>query len=154
MRLSRGGKTVSMSVTAIAQAIRDAGTDRSKSSALMASLYSETIELRHVPPIPSDGPIPSRLLVEVAAKEVAILQRVLPDAVISPPTVTVDGPDIRVRGGIHGVTVGGSPVDLTTNTVFTVSDGRIVGLSSEMAPEDMKAWGEVLGAESADPSPE
>ena len=101
---------MSMSVTEIADAIRQAGTDRARSSELMASLYTESIELSHVPPRPGDGPIPSSRLVELAGQEVQAVERALPDVTVHRPTVTVEGQRIRVRGRIEGTAANGVPL--------------------------------------------
>jgi SnoaL-like domain len=134
------------SVSEIADAIREAGPDRLRSSELMATLYQETIELQHVPPRPGDGPIKSSTLVALAGQEVEALQRALPDASVHPPGVTVEDQRIRVRGRIDGTASDGSTVAVSTNTVFTVSDGRIVALCSEMDADAMQAWVRVLAA--------
>ncbi len=82
------------------------------------------------------------------------LERALPDLTVHPPTVTVEGQRIRVRGRIEGTAANGSPVVVSTNTVFTVADGRIVALCSEMDPDEMQAWARVLRAGAADASSE
>jgi hypothetical protein len=143
-----------MSVTEIADAIRQAGSDRARSSELMASLYTESIELAHLPPRIGDGPIPSSRLVELAGQEVQAVERALPDVTVHRPTVTVEGQRIRVRGRIEGTAANGSPVVVSTNTVFTVADGRIIALCSEMDPDAVQAWARVLQAGAADPSSE
>ena len=43
-------------VTEIAEALRAAGADRTRSRELLASLYADTVELQHDPPGAGDGP--------------------------------------------------------------------------------------------------
>jgi hypothetical protein len=132
------------SAEAVAEAIRAAGSDRTKSRKLLASLYAESIELHHVPPGPNDGPVASSVLVAIAEQEVAAVERALPNPTIHTPDVTVDGDRVRVRNRIEGDVTTGKHIDVTTNTVFTVAAGRIVGLQSEMDPDAMQTWVEVL----------
>ena len=134
------------SVDDIAEAIRAAGADRQRSSDLLATLYADTVELQHSPPRPGDGSWPASTLVAVAKEELDAIQRAIPDAVVHVPLVVVDRDAVRVCNRIEGVLVDGTRIDLTTNTVFTVSDGRVVGLRSEMTSDDAQACGGVVAA--------
>ena len=129
----------------IAEELRAASGDVVKTQEVMARRFAEQIELRHVPPHPSDGPMPSRLLVEVARREVAAVERALPDRVTD-SDVTVDGNAIRVQNRTRGTLSDGTTVDVQTDTRFTVADGEIVGLESNMDAASMEAWGTVLAA--------
>jgi len=129
----------------IAEELRAALGDVVKTQEVMARRFAEQIELRHVPPHPSDGPMPSRLLVEVARREVAAVERALPDRVTD-GDVTVDGNAIRVQNRTRGTLSDGTTVDVQTDTRFTVADGEIVGLESNMDAASMEAWGTVLAA--------
>ena len=120
--------------------------DRDRYQQVMARFYAETIQLSHVPPSSYDGPIPSRYLIEVAANEVESLGRALSDLDIGEPEVTVEGEAFRVRGSVSGRLADGARLAITTNTVFTVADGLITGLRSEMSPADTEAWVAVLTA--------
>ncbi len=62
------------------------------------------------------------------------------------PAVTVEGDRIRVRNRMGGTLADGTEGRVSTNTVYAIDEGRIVGLRSEMAPEDGKRWGVVLSA--------
>ena len=46
----------------------------SKSRDLLVSLFADTVELRHVPPSPSDGPILGRVLSDVSGREAFSVQ--------------------------------------------------------------------------------
>ena len=134
------------SVTDIAEEMRAVAEDRGKSRDLLVSLFAETVELRHVPPSPSDGPIPGSLLSDVSGREVAALARALPDAEQGDSEVTVEDDAVRVRVRTTGTLADGTPIDVVTNTLFTIADGAIVGLQSDMDPASVEAWKQVLAA--------
>jgi ketosteroid isomerase-like protein len=129
----------------IAEELRAAEGDVVKTQEVLARRFAEQIELRHVPPLESDGPIAARLFVEVAGREVAAVERALPDRVTD-GDVTVDGDVIRVQNRTQGTLSDGTSVDVRTDTRFTVADGEIVGLESNMDAASMEAWGTVLAA--------
>jgi len=129
----------------IAEELRAASGDVVKTQEVMARRFAEHIELRHVPPLESDGPIAARLLVEVARREVAAVERALPDRVTD-GDVAVVGDVIRVQNRTQGTLSDGTSVDVRTDTRFTVADGAIVGLESNMDAASMQAWGTVLAA--------
>ena len=134
------------SLADIADEMRAVAQDRTKSRNLLASLFAETVELRHVPPSPSDGPIPGSLLSEVSGREVVALARALPDAEHGGTEVTVEGDAVRVRVRTTGALADGTPIDVETNTLFTIAGGAIVGLQSDMDPASATAWKQVLAA--------
>jgi hypothetical protein len=134
------------SIDEIAESIRQAGADRDRLRETMSGLYADTIELAHEPPLPSDGPIPSRVLIELGGAEVAAVERALRNPWLDAPDVIVEGDRLRVRNRMGGILADGTDVEVCTNTVYTIGGGRIVGLRSEMAPEDMERWGSVLAA--------
>jgi hypothetical protein len=133
------------SVNDIADELRAATGDVVKTQDVLGRYFAEQIELRHVPPHPSDGRIASRLLVEVARREVAAVDRALPDRVAD-GDVTVEGDAIRVQNRTQGTLADGSRIDVRTDTRFTVAGGAIVGLESNMDAAAMEAWGAVLAA--------
>ncbi len=112
----------------------------------LTGLFAEEIELRHVPPAPTDGPIAGALLAEISAREVAALSRAMPDARHDQPEITVEGDAIRIRRRTHGLLADGTPVDLSTHTLMSIADGRVVALESDMDAESMRAWRDVLAA--------
>ena len=130
----------------VADEMRAVVTDRTKSADLLASLFAETVELRHVPPSPSDGPIPGSVLSAVSGGEVAALARAMPDAEHGDSEITVEGDAVRVRGRTSGTLADGTRVDVETNTLFTIADGAIVALQSDMDPSSVEAWKQVLAA--------
>jgi ketosteroid isomerase-like protein len=133
-------------VNDVAGRLRDAAGDLAASQEALSGLFADEVQLRHDPPHPSDGPIPGRLLAEVSRREVAAVTRALPDAVHSDSEITVDGDGVGMRGRTRGVLPDGTEIDVRTNTLFTVADGRIVGLLSDMDPASMESWGRVLAA--------
>lgn len=135
-----------LSIEEVAETIRQTGSDRGRLRETMNGLYAETIELTHEPRLPGDGPIPSSVLIALGGQEVAALERAMPDAWLDIPDVSVERDRIRVRNRMGGTLTDGSAVEVSTNTVYTVADGRIVGLRSEMAPEEMQRWAGVLVA--------
>jgi hypothetical protein len=140
------GHDINESVNEIADELRAAAGDTTKTQDVMARLFAENIDLRHVPPLPSDGPIPGRLLAEVSRREVAAVERALRNRVDSDSEVTVDGDQILVRSRTRGTLDDGTSIDVRPSTRFTVAGGAIVGLQSDMDGESMEAWGKVLAA--------
>jgi hypothetical protein len=143
-----------MSIEEVADAIRRAGADRDRMRRTMSGLYADTIELAHEPPLPSDGPMPGSVLIALGGEEVAAVERAMPDVWMDEPAVTVEGDHIRVRNRMGGTLAGGAEVRVSTNTVYAIDEGRIVGLRSEMAPDDVQQWGAVLSAGSFQVPPE
>src|SRR2546423_547855 len=133
------------SVTEIAERLRAVAHDRVKSQQTLASLFADTIELRHEPTHPTDGPIAGRLLAEVSRREVEAVGRALPD-VDSKSEIYVEGDAIRVRAHTTGTLADGTPVDVNSDALFTVAGGAIVALQSDMDEASMMAWGTVLMA--------
>jgi hypothetical protein len=136
-----------MSIDEIADSIREVGADRDRLRETMSGLYAVSIDLAHEPPLPSDGPIPSSVLIALGGAEVAAAERALKNPWLDAPEVIVeDDRRLRVRNRMGGTLADGTDVEVCTNTVYTVGDGSIIGLRSEMAPEDMERWGSVLAA--------
>jgi hypothetical protein len=136
-----------LSIDEVAATIRRAGADRDGLRWAMSGLYAETIELVHEPPLASDGPMPGRVLIALGGEEVAAVERAMPDVWMHEPEVTVEGEHrLRVRNRMGGTLADGTTVEVSTNTVYDIEEGRIVGLRSEMAPEDTQRWGAVLSA--------
>ena len=51
-----------------------------------------------------------------------------------------------MRGRTSGTLADGTRVDVETNTLFTIADGAIVALQSDMDPSSVEAWKQVLAA--------
>ena len=126
-----------MSANDVADQLRAAG-NLGATQEMLARLFADEIVLRHEPPHPSDSPIPGRLLAEMARREVDAVKRALPDAEQS-SEVAVEGDGVRMRGRTRGTLADGTAIDVHTNTLFTVADGRIVGLRSEMDAQSGEA---------------
>ena len=129
----------------IADELRAAAGDVVKTQEVLARRFAEQIELRHVPPLDSDGPIAARVLTEVAGREVAAVERALSNR-ITDGDVTVEGDIIRVQNRTRGTLTDGTKIDVQTDTRFTVAEGAIVGLESNIDAASMQAWGTVLTA--------
>jgi hypothetical protein len=129
----------------IADELRAAARD-GKLQEIMAGLFAETVALRHEPPSPSDGAIPGSLIAAISREEVAAVARALPDAVQSDVNVSIEGDGIRVQIRTSGVLADGTTIAVKTNTLFTIANGAIVGLRSDMDAASVEAWGKVLSA--------
>ncbi len=134
------------SVIEVAEELRAVAHDRATLQATLARLFAEMVALRHEPPSPSDGAIPGSLLSAISREEVAAVGRALPDAVQSDVNTSIEGDGIRVQIRTSGVLADGTTVDVKTNTLFTIADGAIVGLQSDMDAASVEAWGRVLSA--------
>jgi ketosteroid isomerase-like protein len=144
--MAGAASTGPMSVDEVAAAMRVAGGDRRRSQELLASLFADQVAIRHVPPAPTDSLVPRDVIVDISAREVAALARAMPDAEHGDADVTVEGDAVRVRSRTSGTLRDGTPIDVLTNTSFTVADGRIVALQSEMDAASADAWRTVLAA--------
>jgi hypothetical protein len=134
------------SASDVADRLRAVVSDPKATQQLMTSLYAEQLELRHVPPLQSDGPIASGLLVEISQREVAAAEKAFSDRPERTSDITVEGDGIRVRSLTRGQLRDGSFVEMRSNTLFTVKGGVIVGLMSDMDPASMTTWARVLSA--------
>lgn len=132
-------------VTQVADELR-AASGVGGAQEVLARRFADAVELRHDPPSPSDGPIPGALLAEVSRREVEAVGRALRERVDGEPDVTVEGDVVHMRGRTRGTLHDGSAIDVHTSTRFTVADGRIVALQSDMDAASGEAWGRVLAA--------
>ena len=130
----------------IAEQMRAGAHDLVQSREVLARLFAETVELRHVPRRPSDGPISGRLLSEVARREAEAVSRALPGLIVEDPEITVEADTIRVRRRTAGTLLDGTTIDVRTNTLFSVGEGAIVALQSDMDAAGIEAWQKVLAA--------
>jgi hypothetical protein len=133
-------------VAEIAARLRAVAEDRGRSQQLLASLFATSVELRHDPPHPSDGPVAGALLAEISRREVEAADRALVD-LRSESDVDVESNDgIRLRVRTTGAFADGRTVDVQIHTRLTVADGSVVALQADMDDAAMAAWGEVLVA--------
>ena len=142
-----------MSAHDAADQLRAAAGNPLANQEALARLFADEVQLRHEPSHPSDGPMPGRLLAEIARSEVEAVMRALPDAEQN-SEITVEEAGVRVRGRTRGTLADGTAIDVQTNTLFTVADGRIVGLRSDMDSRSTEAWGNVLAAGGIEVPPE
>ncbi len=112
----------------------------------MASLFAETVELRHTPPAPTDGPLPGAMLREVALAETRAANRAFTEMVRDNVQVTVDGSSIRLQSTTKGTLVTGEAVSIDTDVVVEVKEGRIVAMEARMDEEAGAQWRQALEA--------
>jgi ketosteroid isomerase-like protein len=122
--------------------------------AVMASLFGESVVLRHDPPLPTDGPIPGGFLREMSGLETAAAHRALPDLRYESVDVSGDDDAVRVRATVTGTLATGEVVAVTTDVLLELSDGRIVGLTGALGPDDQEQWSAVLAAGGFEVPPE
>src|SRR5262245_3289172 len=78
----------------------------------MASLFAETVQLKHTPPAPTDGPLPGAMLREVAIAETKAANRAFTEMTRDNVQVTVDGSSIRLQSTTKGTLVTGDSVSI------------------------------------------
>lgn len=132
------------SASEIAEEMRAVASDHVKSREVLTCLFTESVELQHVPRRPSDGAIAGRVLAEIVRRESEAVFRALPDIIYDDPEITVEADAIRVRRRTFGTLLDGTTIDVRTNTLFRIADGAIVALQSDMDPEGVEAWQKVL----------
>jgi hypothetical protein len=125
--------------------LRAVSDDGQRSQAIVASLFAENVELRHEPPLPTDGPVPGRALAEISRREVEAASRALAD-LHSATSITVEGSAFCMRTHIMGTLRDGTAVDVQTGARFTVERGQIVGVLAQMDDATMSQWAHVLAA--------
>lgn len=131
---------------AIAQALRDdLNQPVSGRPPALADLFAETVELRHVPATPNDGPVAGSVLRTMAIAEHEAVQRALPDLAPEAVTVTVDGDTIDARSTMVG-TLEGAPVRLEQVIRLTTRDGEVVGLEAHLDEDRLATLAAVLAA--------
>jgi ketosteroid isomerase-like protein len=122
----------------------DAGPEAAQSA--LCALYADTVELRHVPALPSDGIVEGSRLREASSREAAAIRTAIPDYVYDDVQVDRAGDRVHVKAWIQGTTVTGSPVRLLSEMHCSVRDGRIVGVEHLMDKDTLAAWTEVATA--------
>lgn len=132
------------SVEEVAEQMRVAAGDPTESVEVLRRLLAPTVELRHEPPGPHDGPIDREVLADTARREVEAIGRALPDGFERTADITVQGDTIEVTNRLTGTLPGGRVVEVATQTVFTVADGAIVGLRAALDPENADRWRALL----------
>lgn len=121
-----------------------AGPDAAQST--LAALYAESVELRHVPAFPSDGPIDGVRLRESSHREAAAIRNAIPDYDYDDVQVVTVGERVHVKAFIRGTLGTGSSVRLLSEMYCSVRDERIVGVEHHMDNDTLVAWVEVAEA--------
>ena len=132
---------------AVAQQLKtafEAGPEAAQSA--LCALYADTVELRHVPALPSDGVVEGSRLREASNQEAAAIRGAIPDYVYDDVQIALVGDRVHVKVWIHGTIATGSPVRLLSEMHCSVRDGRIVGVEHIMNKDTATAWAEVAAA--------
>jgi hypothetical protein len=134
------------SVQDIAERLRAVADDPAAFQRTLAPLFADAIELRHEPALATDDRIPGRLIAEASRLETEATARALSTSLETRSDVLVEGDDLRVIGRVAGTLADGTVIDVHTDVLFTIADGQIVGLRSQMDDASMASWGQVLAA--------
>jgi hypothetical protein len=117
----------------------------------MASLYADTIELRHNPPRRADGPIEASALRDISVADMAAVNRGLTEREFDTPRITVEGSSIRIQSTMRGTLASGDPIKVDNDVLLEVRDGKIVALEAHRDEESWAQWFKVLEAGGFDP---
>ncbi|HET6950698.1 MAG TPA: hypothetical protein VFI47_09995, partial [Acidimicrobiales bacterium] len=122
------------------------GAGPDEAQRVLRSLYAGSVELRHVPALPSDGVVDGERLAESSGREAAMVRRALPDQRYDGIDVSVDGDRFDLRTVIRGTLADGAAVRIPTRMRGTVLAGRIVAIEHVLDAETIAAWTEVAAA--------
>jgi ketosteroid isomerase-like protein len=112
----------------------------------LRALYGDTLELHHVPPLPSDGTVDGERMREASGQEAAAVKRAIPDQHYGNVEVVADKSRVHVKAWIQGTLTTGNSIRLLSEMWCTVRDGRIVAIEHIMDEEAMARWVEVAAA--------
>jgi hypothetical protein len=112
---------------------------------VLRSLYGDRLELRHVPPLPSDGTVDGERMREASGREAAAIKDAIPDLHYEAVELVVDESRVHVKAWIRGTLASGKSVRLLSEMWCTVHDGRIVAIEHLMDEDALAAWIEVAG---------
>jgi hypothetical protein len=135
---------MNQSVADLADALRHAAGEAGGTQEVLARRFASTVELRHSPPRPTDGPLPGSFLAEATRREIDAVNRALTDRADSNTEVSVEGDRIHFSGRTRGTLRDGTVIDVQTSGWLSVADGVIVALEGNMDTESMETWGRVL----------
>ncbi|HEY8057587.1 MAG TPA: hypothetical protein VID94_02495 [Acidimicrobiales bacterium] len=121
-------------------------TNPETAKSTLDSLFAAEVDLRHLPPLASDGMVDGHRLAEGTGKEAAAITSVLVGLHHEEVTVDADRDRVHVTAWICGTLPNGKEARLFSDMWCTVSDGRIVGLEHCMDEDTMAAWIEVAVA--------
>jgi hypothetical protein len=131
----------------VADELRTAfGNGPDAAQAALCSLYNDTLELRHVPPLPSDGTVDGERLREASSREAAAVKSAIPDQRYDKVEVVVDASRVRIKAWIRGTLTTGKGIRLLSEIWCTVRGGRIVAIEHRMGEDAMAGWVEVAAA--------
>jgi hypothetical protein len=113
---------------------------------VLSSLYDDTVELRHVPPLPSDGTVDGERLREASSREAAAVKSAIPDQRYDTVEVVADAAGVHIKARIRGTLSTGRDVRLLAEMWCTVRAGRIVAIEHRMDEDALAGWVEVAAA--------
>jgi hypothetical protein len=112
----------------------------------LASMFAETVELRHAPPTPTDGPVAGSLLREQTTAAEAAFSRAMPDRTLDDLRIDVEGDTIHIQGRMRGTLGNGTSVDLLRDQLLEIRDGQVVIFETRLDDRDAARTQEVLTA--------
>jgi len=113
---------------------------------VLRGLYGDTLELRHVPPLPSDGTVDGERMRQASGQEAAAVKRAIPDQRYDEVEVVVDGSRVHLKAWIQGTLTTGTSVRMLSEMWCAVSEGRIVAVEHLMDDDAIAGWVEVAAA--------
>jgi hypothetical protein len=143
------GPMGSTAIQVTATRLRDAfasGSDEGR--AVLASLYDDKVDIRHVPPTDHDGPMNRDQLVEVGGLEANVYKVAAPDLRSETTVEVLDDTTVGIGRRSRG-TVEGHTVDFPMRMVLTVEGGKVTGMTTHIEPEMTAAMALIFGAPAA-----
>lgn len=125
----------SESVGRVAAQLRSAAAEGPRAvGRVLADCYAEKISVSHEPPLSGDGSFDRETLAAHMEAEYAAIDRALPNMSYE-SVVEVDSSVISMTSTISGTTADGTSVMASTRTKYTVRDGEVVEIASEVDSE-------------------
>ncbi len=112
----------------------------------LGDLYASAVELRHEPPLASDGVVDGRRLAASSETEAAAIAKGIADQRYAGAEVTVDGRLVFVSMSLTGRLADGRLVSLPIDMRCAVDNGQVVAITHVMGPDAMRSWAEVAVA--------
>ena len=112
----------------------------------LRALYADTLELHHVPPLPSDGTVDGERMREASGREAAAVKSAIPDQHYDNIEVIADRSRVHVKAWIQGTLTTGKSIRVLSEMWCTVRDGRIIAIEHLMDKDAMAGWVEVAAA--------
>ena len=114
-------------------------------AAAVAARYAERVDIAHEPPNKMDGIFTRDELLAFGTAELDACYKAMPD-VRQEGSVTTVGDDVEMVTTTSGTLADGTAVRVTTSTVYTVQDDRIVRVLSRIDPDPLAVLLRILGA--------